>query len=281
MDELKDFSDWHWGGVIGDNAGFFRKDLTTGEVTEHDTPVYSGGNNHGGLAYINGNWYVSDHRHTSYNAGRQGYIREVNVYTDGSGALKIDTPEYTSSIYDSIDAYHTWPAYIACHLWPTVFSETHEQTLYIDTPLRGAPDNYWNMIYDDPDYAKHRSCVTGIVNGSEVGFKYLDFGEEDSKVSLSLLVAKEDGYADGTVSVYLDAPSADEGGTLIGSLDVNADLLKDSGVVATGSDGTEWSSVKGEMDQAVSGVHGVFFVFESPESGNICKLDEFTFAKEG
>lgn len=279
MDELKDFSSWHWGGVIGDNAGFYRKDLESGEVTEHETPVYSGGNNHGGLAYINGKWYVSNHRHTSYSAGRQGYIREVNLYADEAGALTIETPEYTSSVYESIDAYRTWPASIACHLWPTVFSETHEQTLFIDTPLRDAPEDYWNFIYDNPEYALHRSYVTGIENGSEVGFKYLDFGDTAENLNLTLLVSQEEGYVDGTVNVYLDAVSEEEGGTKIGSVDVTTEQIKAAGVTAVGSDGSEWATVTATMDQAVSGVHGVYFVFESAGNGTICKLDEFTFEK--
>ena len=279
IDELANYTSWHWGGVIGDNAGFYRQDMETGEVTEHDTPVYCGGNNHGGLAYINGQWYVSNHRHTSYNAGRQGYLRTVDIYVSEDGRLVIESPEYTSSVGESIDAYQTWPAYMACHLWPTVFSEKHTQTLFIDTPLRDAPEDYWSFIYDDPDYALHRSPVTGIENGAEVGFKYLNFGEEASSVSMSVLVAQEEGYVDGIMNVYLDAPSEEEGGTRIGSISVNGENIEAAGVTASGSDGLEWSTLSASMDQEISGIHGVYFIFESEEEGNICKLDEFTFEK--
>ena len=279
IDELKDYTDWHWGGVIGDNGGFYRMDLETGEVVDHDDPVTCWGNNHGGLAYINGQWYVSNHRHTSTGAGRQGYIEKVDLsFKDGK--LVITTPEYTSSMGESIDAYHTWPAYIACHLWPTVFSESNiEKTLYIDTPLRGAPDNYWNMIYDNPEYALHRSPVVGITDGAEVGFKYLNFGEKSDKVSLTILVSREENYVDGVMNIYIDAPSEEKGGTLIGSIDISAEDITKAEVTATSSDSVEWKSLNATMDKEISGVHGVYFLFKSEEEGIICKLDEFTFAK--
>lgn len=276
IDELKDFAGWHWGGIIGDNGGFFRQDVETGEVTEHDDPIYCWGNNHGGLVYINGQWFVSNHRHTSDAAGRQGFIQKIRIsYTDGK--LVMNTPEYTSSMGESIAAFHTWPAYIACHLLPTVFSETHKQTLYIDTPLRGAPADYWDFIYTNPEYALHRSPVTGITDGAEVGFKYLNFGEEETQVDLTVLVARQEGYVDGTMDVYLDAPSTEKGGKLIGSVSVNAADIAAAGVAAKGSDGIKWSKLTAAMDVPVSGIHGVYFVFSSEEEGNICKLDEFTF----
>ena len=185
----------------------------------------------------------------------------------------------TLSMGESIDAYHTWPAYIACHLWPTVFSENREKILYIDTPLRGAPDNYWNMIYDNPGYALHRSPVVGITDGTEVGFKYLNFGEKSDKVSLTILVSREENYVDGVMNIYIDAPSEEKGGTLIGSIDINAEDITKAEVTATSSDSVEWKSLNATMDKEISGVHGVYFLFKSGEEGTICKLDEFTFAK--
>ena len=278
IDELKDFAGWHWGGIIGDNGGFFRKDVGSDVVTEHDDPITCWGNNHGGLVYINGQWFVSNHRHTSNGAGRQGYLEKINIsYTDGK--LVMNTPEYTSSMGDSITAYNTWPAYIACHLWPTVFSETKQQTLYIDTPLRGAPADYWDFIYTNPEYAQHRSPVTGIVDGAEVGFKYLNFGDKATPVDLTVLVAQQEGYVDGVMDVYLDAPSVEKGGKKIGSISINAADIEAAGVAATGSDDIAWSKLTAAMDEKVSGVHGVYFVFSSGSEGNICKLDEFTFSQ--
>jgi len=278
IDELKDFTGWHWGGIIGDNGGFFRKDAGSDEITEHDDPTYCWGNNHGSLVFINGQWYISNHRHTSNAAGRQGFIEKIEMsYTDGK--LVIKPTEYTSSIGDSIEAYAAWPAYIACHLWPTVFSETHEQTLYIENPLTGAPEDYWTMMYAGSDYAEHRSPIVGITDGAEVGFKYLNFGDEAAIPTLSILVSKDTDCVDGVMSVYVDAPSEEKGGVKIGEIAVTDAALSEAAPIAESSDGTQWRALSSEMSAAVDGVHGVYFVFSSAEEGTICKLDEFTFAK--
>ena len=92
-------------------------------------------------------------------------------------------------------------------------------------------------------------------------------------------MAQEEGYVDGIMNVYLDAPSEEEGGTRIGSISVNGENIEAAGVTASGSDGLEWSTLSASMDQEISGIHGVYFIFESEEEGNICKLDEFTFEK--
>ena len=283
IDELKDFTGWHYGGVIGDNGGFYRLDLETGEVVDHADPVFRWGNNHGGLAYINGDWYVSNHRHTSTGAGRQGYIRQVDISVDESGKLVIETPEYTSSIYDSIDGYQAWPTYIACHLWPSIFSEVGAQEMYIETPMRNAVDSetYWNTVYNDPAYGEHMSPIVGITDGGEVGFKYLDFGDEAANVDLSILVNKEEGYVDGSVDVYLDAASEEAGGTKIGTIDLSNAAVEAAEVAATNADGVEWKQLTASMDEAVSGVRGVFFVFRSESEGTICKFDQFDFDPSG
>jgi hypothetical protein len=279
IDELKDFTNWHWGGVIGDNGGFFRKDVGSDAVTEHDNPLYCWGNNHGSLVFINGQWYISNHRHTSYNAGRQGFLEKIEMAYD-DGKLLIKPTEYTSSIGESIDAYTTWPASIACHLWPTVFSETHNQTLYIESPLTNAPEDYWTMMYAGSDYAAHRSPIIGITNGVEIGFKYLNFGAEGEKLNLTVLVSQAEGYVDGVLNVYIDAPSAEAGGAKIGEIPVNAADIATAGVSATGSDGTAWCELTGAMDSTVTGIHGVYFVFASEAEGTICKLDTFTFSTQ-
>ncbi len=278
IDELKDFAGWHWGGIIGDNGGFYRLDLETGEVTEHDDPTVCWGNNHGGLAYINGQWYLSNHRHTSNNAGRQGFLRTVDICVK-DGKLAISTPEYTTSMGDSIDAYHTWSADKACHLLPTVFSETHQQTLYIESPIRGVEGDYWATVYANPQSAQHLSPIVGITDGAEAGYKYLNFGADMNYVNLTVLVAQQEGYVDGTMDVYIDAPSAKAGGTKIGSMQISAADIAAAGVAATSVDGTQWSELTAKMDRAVSGIHGVYFVFHTAEEGNICKLDEFTFTQ--
>ncbi len=274
---------WHWGGIIGDNGGFYQKNLETGEIEYSGEASYSWDNNHGSLVKINGEWYLSNHRHTGETtASRQGFLEKVTMsYEDGK--LIIKPTEYTSSIGDSIDAYETWQAATACYLTPAKFySGTDEdgnynRVAYIESLKYDENNN--GFVYDDPDYAAHRTPIVGIEDGVTVGFKYLDFGEDDTDLLLKLLVSQDTDYVNGTMDVYLDAPSEEKGGVKIGSIDFDQESIAALEVEATASNDTEWKTISAAMDQSVSGVHGVYFVFSSEETGKICKLDEYAFVK--
>ena len=274
---------WHWGGIIGDNGGFYVRNLETGKIERAEEASYSWDNNHGGLVKINGDWYLSNHRHTGVHACRQGFIEKVSMSFE-DGRLLIEPTEYTSSIGESLDGFHPWEAYRACVLTPTQsYSSTDADgnpvapVAYIDS-LKGEESKDNGFVYDDPGYALHRTPIVGIQDGVVAGFKYLDFGSEETEASLSLLVSKEEEAVDGTVKVYLDAPS--EEGILLAEVDLGAAAVQEAPVTATGSDGTEWRSLKTELEAPLSGVHGVYFVFSSQEEGRICKLDEFCFEKK-
>lgn len=282
-DQDLQYAEWHWGGIIGDNGGFYQKNLETGEIEYTGEASYSWDNNHGGLVEINGQWYLSNHRHTgATTASRQGFLEKVTMaYEDGK--LVIEPTEYTSSIGDSIDAYHTWQAAIACYLTPadcyTLTDEdgNYQHVAYIESMKYDENNN--GFVYDDPEYAAHRTPIVGIQDGVTVGFKYLDFGSEETVIALDILVSREDGYADGRMDVYLDAPSEEKGGTKIGTIEVAQEAVSNEETAAVGTDGTEWQILSQEMDSAVSGVHGVYFVFSADNQDKICKLDEFTFRK--
>ena len=47
----------------------------------------------------------------------------------------------------------------------------------------------------------------------------------------------------------------------------------------TGTDGREWARFEGQMDAQVSGLHGVYFVFNAEGDGMIGAFDEFGFEK--
>ena len=274
---------WHWGGIIGDNGGFYQKNLETGVVEKREEASYSWDNNHGSLVNINGDWYLSNHRHTAVHACRQGFIEKVSMsYEDG--VLTIDPTEYTSSIGESIDAYQTWPAYIACYITPAQSYSTTDADgnnippLAYITSLKGEDSKNNGFVYDDPEYALHRTPIVNLQEGVVVGFKYLDFGQAATP-SLTLLVSQAEGYGDGIVEVYLDAPTEQAGGTKVAELSVNAQAIEEAGVAATGSDGVAWSELGTSLETEVEGVHGVYFVFQGEEGTPFCDLDAFTFAK--
>lgn len=75
-----------------------------------------GGNNHGSIIDINGNWYIFYHRHTNgTNFSRQGYIEPIEFKEDGT----IPQVEITScgSNGGSLIGFGEYPAYQACNLF--------------------------------------------------------------------------------------------------------------------------------------------------------------------
>lgn len=65
-------------GVIVSNC-----DLHIDSYKPADKPMYYGGNNHGGIVEINGDWYVFYHRHTNGDAfNRQGCIEKISFEED-------------------------------------------------------------------------------------------------------------------------------------------------------------------------------------------------------
>ena len=128
-----------------------------GVIVSH-VPDAPGGNIHGGLAELNGQWYIFYHRmthNTTYS--RRACVERVTIKPDGS----IPQVEQTSLGFQaSLDPYKTTPADIAC-------------------VLRGG--NYVTELDRDT------RPVINNKNGSVIGFRYFDFGEPAS-LSLTLRI---------------------------------------------------------------------------------------------
>lgn len=273
---------WNYGGIVYDTAGYYTLNQD-GEIERGDEATFNYDNNHGGIECINGQWYIFGHRNTYLGHGsRQGMAEQLNISWDGE-TLTIETAEMTSSgLADYLDAYQTYDAAIACYMTPSIYngsSHESEPSLYVGKSPVDSPEiiEPWNATEDS--VATHAYPIMGIADSVEIGYKYLNFGEEETTATLSLLVSQAEGYTDGTVDVYLDAPTEEEGGTLIGSLSISADEIAAGSEKETGTDGTEWTWISGQMDQPVSGTHGVYLVFSSQDEGTICMMDQIAFAK--
>ena len=145
-----------YGGVIVSNA-----DLHIDTYKPADMPAVSGSNNHGGMAEINGQWYIFYHRHTNNHwFSRQGCAEPITILPDGS----IPQVEITSCGLNGgpLKAEGTYPAYIACHLF------TRERQLIVGRP--GMPC----ITQDGKDGDKIDGHIANIVDGTTIGFKYFD-----------------------------------------------------------------------------------------------------------
>ena len=127
--------------------------------------------------------------------------------------------------------------------------------------------------------ATHARYIIGLRNNNIVGYKYLDFGEEEASATVRLLVAPGETAPGGSVDVYIDAPSEDQGGTKIGTAEIPADLKDTAAESDTATDGTVWYWTEAAMDVPVSGIHGVYFVFHSDSEDVLCSFDQFAFIK--
>lgn len=199
---------------------------------------YPGGNNHGSIACINGQWYIFYHRMTNGTImSRRGCAERIEILPDGS----IPAVEMTSlGFSESLSPYKITSADTACVLKGGAFITER---------------NVFERV------------VTNIVDGTVIGYKYFDFGDDFGSKTMDFSMKVNGFGCDCRVHILIDGDDGEEIGF--------ADVHKDSGVVT--------AAVK-----SVTGRHSVFFKVTTDYSGwtgeyfkNRClfELREFVFTK--
>ena len=164
-----------YGGVIVSNC-----DLHMGD--EPDLPKAYGGNNHGSIVEINGQWYIFYHRQTNAHwFSRQGCAEPIEILADGS----IPQVEMTSCGLNGgpLPGKGEYPAYLACHLY------TPKRTMYADDP---AAPRVTQDGRDGDEIPGHIACIR---EGTVIGFKYFDFQ------NVKTVTLRTRGYAHGAFQV--------------------------------------------------------------------------------
>ncbi|HLP09152.1 MAG TPA: family 43 glycosylhydrolase [Opitutaceae bacterium] len=144
-----------------------------------------GGNIHGGLAQINGQWYIFYHRMTNNTVfSRRACTERVKILADGS----ITRVEQTSlGFEESLNPYKVTPADIACVFrGGSYVTEVDKRTQFLA--------------------GNKRDCVAG--------YKYFDFGQPFPGQQTTFTVQVRNGNAAGAIEVWLGDPQA--GGEQIG-----------------------------------------------------------------
>ena len=145
-----------YGGVIVSNC-----DVGIGSYKPADRPVAFGGNNHGSIVEIRGQWYVFYHRQTNGHwFSRQGCAEPI--FFDEAG--RIAQVEMTSCGLNGgpLPGEGDYPAYIACHLFEA------EPVLYAGDPALP------RITQAGGDDDKGPAYIAGIREGTNIGFKYFD-----------------------------------------------------------------------------------------------------------
>ena len=259
---------WTYGGTIIDGRG--REINEQGDTIASATPD---GNTHGSICEIGGQWYVFYHRQTGTDEyARQAMVApiEVKIEEGAGGKVEISEGEYNSEGFalDGLNPLERHSAGIACwhtgpkpavHNWPnnTYYGSYIEASYGTDTK------------FDAPyDLKNNTNRIVNNTAGSIVGYKYFDFTKTNEEEDIQLLLRLIPEGVDGTIQVMADRPWTSQGGILLGSYDLKADMPKTS---------TEVTIDVPSLCE-MTGKHAIFFIFLSDtKDKSICTLEDFVF----
>ena len=261
---------WTYGGTIID--GRARETDEQGNVIASAVPD---GNTHGSICEINGQWYVFYHRQTGLNEfARQAMVAPitVNVEEGPGGKVQISEGEYNSEGFslDGLDPLERHSAGIACwltgpkpaeHEWPNnKFYGSYVDAAYGTTTNMEAPyaiENNTNPVVNNTD-------------GSIVGYKYFNFTATQELEDVSLLLRLIPEGIDGTITIMVDRPWASQGGKVLGTIELKADMPRESTEVA----------VELPALSELTGKHALYFTFQSEtKEKSLCILQDFVFSE--
>lgn len=259
---------WTYGGTIIDGRGR--------ETDESGRPIASAtvtGNTHGGICKVADQWYVFYHRQTGLNEfSRQAMVAPitVNVEKGKGGKVEISEGEYNSEGFSlsGLDPLETHSAGIACwytgpreaiHNWPNkTFFGSYVAAGY------GTEDKY------EAPYAlrNNHNPVVNNTDGSIVGYKYFNFTSTFGRRNLKLVLNLIPEGVDGTITIMADRPWASQGGIVLGSLELKADM----------SDSPADFVVDVPALAELTGKHAIYLKFTSEVADkSICVLNNIKF----
>lgn len=174
----------------GSRLAYAVSDKPTGPFTYRGYIVdngvdYPGGNDHGSIMQINGQWYIFYHRMTNGTImSRRGCVEKIEILPDGT----IPPVEMTSlGFEDSLDPYKITPAEIAC-------------------VLKGGAVVTEKNVFE--------RLITGITEDCVIGYKYFDFGEDNGSKTMELSVNANGLGCDSILHVLIDGEDGEEIGQL-------------------------------------------------------------------
>lgn len=235
--------------------------------------AYPGGNTHGSIQEINGQWWVFYHRQTGTDEySRQAMVAPitVDVQEGPGGKVTISEGEYTSEGFstDGLNPFHKSAAGWACYIknpegigqeWPNFFFTGS----YIK-PTRLDPESFAG-----PFNQKQPFCpVVNNTSGSVVGYKYFNFDITSALKAIDLVLGIKPEGKDGTITVLVGGPEESKGGKVIGKAIISKDMP------------LEIQEVRCSVDAlyGITGKQPLFFVFSSDtKDASICEFYDFRF----
>ena len=260
---------WTYGGTLIDARG--RETGENGETIVSATPT---GNTHGSICQIGGQWYVFYHRQTGRNEfARQAMVSPITVEVEKGpgGKVIISEGEYTSEGFalEGLNPLERHPAAIACWYTGPKPWRQHGDDMFSGSYIEagyGTEDRF-----DAPwDLRNNMNRVVNNTDGSIVGYKYFNFSKTHGMKKLQLLLQLVPEGIDGTVSVWADRPWASQGGILMCSFNLFADMPQESTEVR----------IDVPAIARLQGKHALYLTFSSEEKGkSLCALESLVFSK--
>ena len=156
---------FEYGGVIVSN-----NDMGMADGKPATRPMYYGGNNHGSIVEIEGQWYVFYHRHTNgTNYSRQACAEAIEIDEDG----KIAQVAMTSCGLNGgpLPGRGEYPAAIACHLFcerESVYTGgMGGNGLWMDA-------DFPKITQDGADGDEETGYILNMTESATAGFRYFD-----------------------------------------------------------------------------------------------------------
>ncbi len=149
-------------GVVVSNC-----DLHIDSYKPAQKPMYYGGNNHGSIVEINGEYFVFYHRHTNGTAySRQACLEKIEILADGT----IPQVEMTScgSKETPLKGKGEYPAYLACNLFCS------EESMYTDWTGSWMNNQFPKITQDGKDGDEEIGYIANMKDSATAGFKYFD-----------------------------------------------------------------------------------------------------------
>ena len=229
-----------------------------------------GGNTHGSLCEVNGQWYVFYHRQTGTNQfSRQAMVARVDVTVeDGPGGkVSISEGEIDSMGFETegLNPLELHAAGTASHYTGPVPADAgFKYSGPYPVPYRC--DGYAANDAYGPDV--NRCALVNCTDGSVAGWKYFNFDKTRGRKGLKLVLGLEQEGVEGTIDVWVTRPSSDEGGTKVGS-------------VALAAEAPDWYRMVEVSVDALGDVQGrkaLYLTFASPTKGkSMCVLHTLQF----
>ena len=219
-----------------------------GNIVDSGTD-YPGGNNHGSIMNVNGQWYIFYHRMTNGTImSRRGCVEKIEILPDGT-IPKVETT--CQGFGGPLNPYQITDADLACVLTGGAFITER---------------NVFSRF------------IRNITADTVIGYRYFDFGEDFGSKTMEFAAKVRGLGTDCRLNIYIDGvDSADR-------LDTCKTVGKKIGSITIGHD----DEVVTTVVEAVTGVHAVYFTIETDYSGwmadyfkgrSLFELESFVFMK--